>query len=1127
MIRNTPKKRTLSFLIAFALAFTSISTASLSLSVKAAVASEWSEWTEQEPEQLKTRRIEVKTQYRYRNKEVKELQSAAEMNDGYTLDRSVAATYGDWQDLGRSPVTASDTLEVSTYQDYDHSEYLMAHYCTGNVSGARYQTCATNNSNNATFNQKCVYHELGWFDHSLSGFTAADNNGYIYGTSKNDCYKCANTCYKWYRVSSKKVYATGYMARSIYHTYYKWSPWSDWEDKEYKPNSLREVETRKLYRYADYEGTINMCDATISEDTAVYTGEEVKPVPVVYDAEKKLLVEGEDYKLSYTDNINAGTAYVHIEGIGEHTGGQSLPFTITKATPTFAFEKENVLIKANAKAFENNLSTSADGMLTYSSEDESVATVSSNGIVTPWKMGSTTIHVEAAEGQNYVSGKASYTLTVTEPKLDPASLESLSFSFKNYGESIDEAAWFGMFGKTSLGKTLLLNHPRAGESGHCYGMASVSGMFNVFGSGISLDDFNKDKISDLKLKDISATLNMNLNLLIKTMFVSQYSSAVQRAYANNTDLNTACELAKEAQRDGQPVILGIFSGTGMGHALLGYKLEEISDMEARLYVYDCNSPNQNKYITVKKSGDKYTSWSYDMGKVYGAWSSTRGKLTYIPYALYQSFWTKRGFVTSLLKDTNTMFVNADSFDVRDYKNNVVASVRDGKLTYSKEDVFTYQSTDLLDDSAENEQDGTLLYLPTDVYQIENKDENIFELEVSSANVEQNSSVSTTADKVIISLDDEVNLNQVSVVSDKLDVYQVSMDNSNETGTISKAATVEGVAASSCSAEVGFIDGETSVKTWDIFTGSVVESSGTDDTDNNENNNASSGKESKNIEDIPVTLEYDSALYDGTAKEPAITLMDGTYKLKQDKDYIVKYINTKEVGTASLKVFGIGAYKGSLCKDYSIVKEKDGGTDEKEDGKPDTGNGNGYKPEKVPSAAPKPEIKVGTVAALKAVNQAKGVSLSWKKAENAEGYKIYRKNGKGAYKLLAAVSGKTTYVDKKTKAGKRYQYKIIAYKNSLVGKAGKTVKITRIEQPKRAVVKITKNGISVKWKKTVGAKDYIVLRKAKKGGWKKIGTTKKLTFVDKKAKKGQKYRYAVQAKNGKYVSGYLPSKAVKK
>lgn len=75
------------------------------------------------------------------------------------------------------------------------------------------------------------------------------------------------------------------------------------------------------------------------------------------------------------------------------------------------------------------------------------------------------------------------------------------------------------------------------------------------------------------------------------------------------------------------------------------------------------------------------------------------------------------------------------------------------------------------------------------------------------------------------------------------------------------------------------------------------------------------------------------------------------------------------------------------------------------------------------------VKPATKLKVKAQKKKK-MKLTWKKSSNANGYIIYRstKKNKG-FKKIATITKKSkcTYTDKKIKAGKKYYYKIIAYK----------------------------------------------------------------------------------------------------
>ena len=69
------------------------------------------------------------------------------------------------------------------------------------------------------------------------------------------------------------------------------------------------------------------------------TGEPLMPAPHV-ELEGKTLVEGVDYLVSYTDNIDKGTAGMTITGIGNCTGLKHASFEVLEAPETSVFQDE-------------------------------------------------------------------------------------------------------------------------------------------------------------------------------------------------------------------------------------------------------------------------------------------------------------------------------------------------------------------------------------------------------------------------------------------------------------------------------------------------------------------------------------------------------------------------------------------------------------------------------------------------------------------------------------------------------------------------------------------------------------------------------------------------------------------
>ena len=100
------------------------------------------------------------------------------------------------------------------------------------------------------------------------------------------------------------------------------------------------------------------------------------------------------------------------------------------------------------------------------------------------------------------------------------------------------------------------------------------------------------------------------------------------------------------------------------------------------------------------------------------------------------------------------------------------------------------------------------------------------------------------------------------------------------------------------------------------------------------------------------------------------------------------------------------------------------------------------------------------------------------------------------------------------SGVTYYYFVVAYsENGRVSSYGfaKNASVTFNATPSIKSVKATKGKVTVKINKVAGAKKYVVYRSTKKNkGYVEIGTTKKLTYVDKKATKGKTYYYKVVA-----------------
>ena len=87
--------------------------------------------------------------------------------------------------------------------------------------------------------------------------------------------------------------------------------------------------------------------ALISEKDPSYpfTGKEIRP-PVSLTMGGIALEAGEDYKVSYSNNVLVGTGTIHVTGTGTYSGSKTANFTITKGEQSLAVSARTTVIKA-------------------------------------------------------------------------------------------------------------------------------------------------------------------------------------------------------------------------------------------------------------------------------------------------------------------------------------------------------------------------------------------------------------------------------------------------------------------------------------------------------------------------------------------------------------------------------------------------------------------------------------------------------------------------------------------------------------------------------------------------------------------------------------------------------------
>ena len=276
--------------------------------------SDWSEWSTTPVSSSEQVQVESKVQYRY-NTRTTATSTTSRTMEGYTLINT-AKNIGGWSSWRDTYIAmeAKDSLyrEVQTQRVVASTSYVYGHYCTGNVAGAVYQTCPSKNTTNSVFNSRCSYHVLGTFSSTDSRFKASLDGWCYYPSGSSQQYRCANTCYRWYRLQTNNTYKTQYRYRdtTYVYTFEKISPYSEWSD-EAPSGNYYQIESRTLYRY---KTVTDKNEGNEIDQTKTYTlngtidaaGEDLSGKIATVMVYKKTNSDPTQSQLEYLDQITIG-----------------------------------------------------------------------------------------------------------------------------------------------------------------------------------------------------------------------------------------------------------------------------------------------------------------------------------------------------------------------------------------------------------------------------------------------------------------------------------------------------------------------------------------------------------------------------------------------------------------------------------------------------------------------------------------------------------------------------------------------------------------------------------------------------------------------------------------------------
>ena len=167
--------------------------------------------------------------------------------------------------------------------------------------------------------------------------------------------------------------------------------------------------------------TINLASTSL-----VFNGTELKPTVTVQDGETTL-VEGTDYTVAYTNNVNVGTATVTATGIGNYTGTQTKEFTITKADMTITAPAAiSGLVYTTQPQALANAGTVEGGELFYSLDNQTWAKAVPTG--TDAKEYTVYYKIEADANHKAVDPQ-NFKVTIDKAELTTTSLAETNFIY--------------------------------------------------------------------------------------------------------------------------------------------------------------------------------------------------------------------------------------------------------------------------------------------------------------------------------------------------------------------------------------------------------------------------------------------------------------------------------------------------------------------------------------------------------------------------------------------------------------------------------------------------------------------------------------------------------------------------
>ena len=167
---------------------------------------------------------------------------------------------------------------------------------------------------------------------------------------------------------------------------------------------------------------LSTADVKLSAASFTYNGKAITP-SVKVTCNGKVLTNGTDYSVAYTNNINAGTSRVTITGIGAYSGVKTVTFRIKRAKATLTPTAAALTLTQSSRKTAVIKRKKTDGKISLKSSNSKIVKISGTSII-PLSPGKATVTITAAQGRNYNAVSARISISVRPLPVSSLSLKS-------------------------------------------------------------------------------------------------------------------------------------------------------------------------------------------------------------------------------------------------------------------------------------------------------------------------------------------------------------------------------------------------------------------------------------------------------------------------------------------------------------------------------------------------------------------------------------------------------------------------------------------------------------------------------------------------------------------------------